>query len=129
MKNETEMENALHEVFREEDRVLLAKYAAEPGVYEMLAESFRGRNRWLSILAFGYTLGFIALTVWCAVNFFRTDPDSTKSLIGWATGFTLSFLCVGFLKIWFWLDMQRHATAREIKRLELAVARIAQSKS
>ncbi len=126
MKTENELDTALQDAFQEEDRDLLKKYAAEPAVYEMLAQSFRGRNRWLSILAFVYTLGFFALAVWCALRFFGTDPDAYKAQIGWAAGFVASFMVVGFIKVWFWLDMQRYAAAREIKRLELAIARLAQ---
>ncbi len=126
MNTDTELDHALRDTFSEEDRALLEKYASEPGVYEMLAELFRGRNRWLTIVAFIYTLVFLGLAVWCAVQFFATDPAATKALIGWAAGFSVSIMVVGLIKIWFWLDMQRHAATREVKRLELAVARLAQ---
>lgn len=95
-------------------------------VFEMIGESFRGRNRWLTVYAFVWTFAFLGLTILCAVRFLQLDADtaSTKELIGWAVGFAASLMTIGLLKIWFWLDMQRHATTREIKRLELAITQM-----
>ncbi len=124
---DNELDKMVREALGEEDRELFEKYNSDMSVFEMIGESFRGRNRWLTIYAFLWTFAFLGLAIWCAVKFYGLDADtaSTKELIGWAVGFSFSMMTVGLLKIWFWLDMQRHATTREIKRLELAVAQLA----
>ena len=43
----------------------------------------------------------------------------------WAVGFVLSFAVVALLKIWFWMVLNRNAVLREVKRLELQLARLA----
>ncbi|MEM0970611.1 MAG: DUF6768 family protein [Verrucomicrobiota bacterium] len=124
MQTDKELDDALHAAFREEDRVILEKYAEEPGVYEMLAETFRGKNRWLTIIAFVYTFVFLGFAIWCAIRFAHADADQGKALVGWGIGFVAAMNIVGLIKVWFWMDMQRHATTREIKRLELAIAHL-----
>ena len=123
---ENEIDDLVRDALCEEDRELFDNYAGDMSVFEMIGKSFRGRNRWLTIYAFVWTFAFLGLAIWCGVRFFQLDSEtaSTKELIGWAVGFSFSVMTVGLLKIWFWLDMQRHATTREIKRLELAVTQL-----
>jgi uncharacterized membrane protein YciS (DUF1049 family) len=45
-------------------------------------------------------------------------------MIGWATGFVWCALFIMMVKIWYWLDLNRNAVTREIKRLELQVAQL-----
>lgn len=42
-----------------------------------------------------------------------------------ATRFLFCMLVVGLMKVWFRQEMQRHAVTRELKRMELQVARLA----
>jgi uncharacterized membrane protein YciS (DUF1049 family) len=41
----------------------------------------------------------------------------------WAACTVVLMVMVGFLKIWFWLRMESNRILREIKRLELQIAR------
>ncbi len=43
--------------------------------------------------------------------------------VGWATLVLVSFQAIGLLKIWYWNQMERCMMLRELKRLELQVAR------
>ena len=60
------------------------------------------------------TLIFLALAVVCAVNFFNAEQD--RELLMWAAGFIVCFSAVSMLKVWYWMEMQRNALTREIKR-------------
>ena len=44
----------------------------------------------------------------------------------WAVAMLLCFGAVTAINIWYWLEMNRLAITREVKRLELQVVQIAQ---
>ena len=46
-----------------------------------------------------------------------------------ATIFLFGMLGIGQMKMWYWMQMNRNALAREIKRLELQVATLVQAVS
>ena len=91
---------------------------------QMLAGTFKGRTRWMTVLVYIYIFAFTALMVVSIVSFFESGQTDTRSHILWATGFLMSALFVTFLKLWIWNIMNRNAIAREIKRLELCVAEL-----
>ena len=96
----------------------------EEGLFQMLAEVFRGRRRWINLYGFFLTFVFLGLAVWCAVRFF--GAEGTQAQIGWAAGFLWSAMCVAMLKMWFWMEMHKNQVLREVKRLELQVLRLSQ---
>ncbi len=89
---------------------------------EMIAQTFRGRTRWITVLAWVYALLFTAAAVVSAVLFFKAG--NTRNLILWATVFLTSVLFTGILKLWFWMAMNRNSLLREIKRLESLLAKL-----
>lgn len=119
-----ELDRIVRDSFSDEDRALLEKYTDDQSIFAMVGDLFRTRHRWLTIYAFIWTFVFLGLAIWCAVRFFGTDPGDTRDLILWSVGFVFSMMVTSLLKLWFWLDMQRNAITREIKRLELAIARM-----
>ena len=68
------------------------------------------------------TLVFLFLTIFCAWKFYHAVE--IKELFGWSLGVALSFATISLLKIWAWMQMEKNSTVREIKRLELQVARL-----
>jgi len=99
-----------------------SELAREQSVREMIAATFRGRNRWLAILVWIYIFAFAALGVVVAVAFFRTDAMADKLM--YAAIFIMVTFFVGMMKMWYWMLMNRNALAREIKRLELRIAEL-----
>jgi len=97
---------------------------SEQNIWQMMIGVYRGKNRWLNILAIVYTFVFTGLAVWTAISFF--DAETTKGMLGWGFGFTFCVLAVGNLKMWLWMQMDKNAVLREMKRLELQVALLAQ---
>jgi hypothetical protein len=89
----------------------------QPGIIEMAASNFRGRQRFSTIAMMIVGIAFMAAMIWCALSFFHTND--TRQMILYATLFL--FLCgaLMMLKLWFWLMMIRYSVARELKRLEL----------
>ena len=48
-------------------------------------------------------------------------------MIAWSLGCMLSLGALAAMKIWYWMELQKNAITREIKRLEIHVARLAKS--
>lgn len=117
-----DIDDKIREALREEDLELLEHYRAEPPIYEMLMETFRGRHRWLNLFVFTWTIVILGLLVAVAYQFFHTE--STRAMIAWATGFLSGIVWIAMMKIWFWLEMNKNSLTREIKRLELQLANL-----
>ena len=99
----------------------------ETGIFSRILGVFRGSMRGWNI--FGFILSFVSagFMFWCGYHFFINDATDNKLV--WGVAF-LSFL-IGTMvtKIWFWMEMNRYATSREIKRLELAIAQLTEKLS
>jgi len=94
----------------------------ERSLFGMLFRVFTGSLRRWAALAMAMTLVFVGLTVWTGYGFFTaTDADAR---VFWGVLALASFHAVSMFKIWFFMEMNRHSTLREIKRVELEVARL-----
>jgi uncharacterized membrane protein YciS (DUF1049 family) len=114
------IDDQIREALRRDDAELLDHYRGDLPIHEQLIETFQGRNRWLSGVAFLFTLAAFGLVCVAAYQFFRVE--TTRAMIAWAAVFLWGALSVAMLKIWFWLEMHRNNVTREIKRLELQIA-------
>jgi Family of unknown function (DUF6768) len=96
--------------------------AVEPPLLEQVIDTFRGRSRWL------VTLVFVMITVWTAAavvtgyEFFQADGE--RAMLAWAAGFGVSIVAIAMLKIWYWMELAKFAVLREVKRVELRIARL-----
>ena len=91
---------------------------------QLLISTFQSRNRFITIMIMLVSFVFLGLSIWCAVRFF--GAEDTKELLTWGFGFIIGIFAVSFMKIWFWLEMQRIAITREVKKVELLAARLLQ---
>ena len=95
----------------------------EQNVLEMVTGLFRGKNKWIMYLINFMTLIFFGLFVYCTIQFFNTDI--TNELIKWGIGGFIFLMGVSMLKIFSWMQMDKNALLREMKRLELQVSSLA----
>lgn len=122
MKNNIEeIDNLIKETLTQEEAKFYDELE-EQNVLEMVFGLFKGKNKWIMILMNLMTLVFFSLFIYCIVHFF--SADDTKELIKWASGTIIFLLGVSMLKIFSWLQMDKNALLREIKRLELLVTSI-----
>ena len=91
----------------------------EGGYFEMIAETFRGKLRWLAILVWIEMIAFGAAAVLFAVLFFRAD--TVREWILYANLCLGTAMVLSLLKLGYWLRINRNSLAREIKRLEIEV--------
>ncbi len=100
---------------------------AEPSIFQQALEVLRGRQRWTAAMVMVVTLAFVIGSVYCGVQVFRVE--TTLEALRWMGGFFFCFMITMAMKIWYWMEMNRHTLRREIKRLELQVAHLLESVS
>jgi K+ transporter len=118
-----DIDKSIRAALAAEDRELFEEYSAEQSLWEMIADSFRGRHRWLMIGMNFNILVFAVLAVITAIQFF--NAETTRGMIGWSAGFIVCCLGTMMMKSWWWAQTDKNAIRREIKRMELQVARLA----
>jgi hypothetical protein len=94
----------------------------EQSVHEMVVDSFRGKSRWLVVLVYVMTGVFAGIFLFSAAKFFAADTD--RQMMAWAVSAMFCCTTVAMLKIWYWMELQKNAVTREIKRFELQLARL-----
>lgn len=96
----------------------------EQSVWAQWFGVYRGRNAWINLLAGVFTFVFFGVAIWMGVSFFRAE--STNAKLAWGLGCLFSLIAMGNLKMWMWMQMDKNALLREIKRLELQIALLVQ---
>lgn len=114
-------EKLIREVVQQHEAELPHAFQDDPAITEVIVQTFRGRRRWLMVLAYGFTLLGTVLMFSCGYQFF-VAAETTKSQIAWAAGFIFFAISTSMTKVWVWGEMGRYSLMREIKRLELVVA-------
>ncbi|NOY47045.1 MAG: hypothetical protein GXO84_02315 [Chlorobi bacterium] len=99
----------------------------EQNVFQMMEGLFKGKNSWILILMNIVMIIVFGLFIYCAIQFFNTDV--TNELIKWAVLGTFCMMIVGMLKLFAWMQMDKNALLREMKRLELQVSSLASKMS
>ncbi|MFD2824732.1 DUF6768 family protein [Lacinutrix iliipiscaria] len=92
----------------------------EQNVLGMIFGLFKGKNKWLLVMMNIMTLVFFGLFIYCLVQFFNSEV--TKDLLKWGFGGIIFMLGVSMLKVFAWMQMDKNALLRELKRLELQVS-------
>ena len=105
------------------DTDLADEFDGDQSMMEMVFDVFRGTQKWLTFLAIFWGLAFMAGSVFGIIQLFKAQE--THEHILWGLGVMFCFSAVAMMKIWFWMQMNRNSILREIKRVELQVARLA----
>lgn len=92
----------------------------EQNLFGMVGGLFKGKLKWLLILMNIVTVVAFLGLIYCIVQFLNTDV--TNELIRWGLLGMLFMLMISMLKLFVWLQMDKNALLREIKRIELQLA-------
>ena len=91
-----------------------------------MAKDFYSRKMWsTAVLVWIWGIIFFAGAFYSAHRFFETDE--TRLQIMYAAIFVPCILAIGFMKVFAWEMVHRHSIMREIKRLELRIAELAET--
>ncbi|WP_136480845.1 DUF6768 family protein [Cognatitamlana onchidii] len=120
MKNNMEdIDKLIKETLNEEEAKFYDKLE-EQNLLEQVGGLFQGKIKWILILMNIVNLVVVALFFYCLVQFLNTE--STNQLIKWASAGFVCLIFAGMIKLFVWLQMDKNALLREIKRLELQVS-------
>lgn len=97
----------------------------EQTIFEEAFGILKGRGRFITGSTMIISVLLFVAAVYSGFQFF--EAETTKELIAWAVGFCMGMMAVGTLKIWWWMEMEKNATIREIKRVELQIAVLART--
>ena len=97
----------------------------EDGYMSMVRDFYSRRMLWVAVLVWVFVIVFVAGATYCGVRFLHADQ--TKSQIMYAALFVLFVEGIAPMKIFAWQMLARNSIKREIKRLELRIADLAQS--
>ncbi len=117
------LDDKIREALQQEDAELFEDVGGEPSIFEMLMETFRGRHRWLVFLTMFWTMVFMVLGVLSVIRFFRAEE--MRDMLMWAAASAFLLSGVSMMKVWYWMELNKNSVTREIKRLELQIARLA----
>ncbi len=118
-----QIDDMIREALTKEEAEVFDRMFDEPSIFELMTSMFRGRMRYLAVLAIVTGIVLMAVSVYSLTRFLSA-PD-VPAMLRWGALMFFSILGIAAMKIWHWMEMQRHALTREIKRLELRVANLA----
>jgi len=97
----------------------------EDTVWSMVGDFYNRKMLSFVILLWVWAIIFIVGSVYCGVQFFKAEQ--TKYLIMYAAVFVCFVHGISLIKIFAWQIIHRNGLKREIKRLELRIAELANS--
>lgn len=119
------VDSKITEALKKESHLRTDIAGGDESMFLMLGELMRGRNRWMNLLMMTVQVATFLVAVWCAVRFF-TVAETTKSQLTYAVAFLMFLNMSAFIKLWFWLVINRNCVLREVKRVELMLAEMAE---
>lgn len=120
MNIDSKIKKELETEAEEIDRILAQD---DGGLPAMLHSGFKGSMRRWFVLLNIVSFAIFAAMIWCGYQFFTVAPDGQVFWGVWL------LICLQFListKQWLFNEMGRSSLIREIKRVELAVAELAE---
>jgi len=95
----------------------------EQNLLEMVGGLYKTKMRWMMICMNIVNIIALVLFVYCLLRFF--DTEETNELIKWSGAGFLCMMIAIMLKLFSWMQIDKNALLRELKRLELQVSSIA----
>ena len=115
-----DLDRQIEEALSAEDRALLEKFG-DQGLLGQWFGLYSGAMGRLVVLATVVTFVLFVGAVYCGWRFFAAVEAIEAAR--WGGGTVLLMVMVGYVKLWFWLRMESNRVLREVKRLELQIAR------
>lgn len=122
MKNIEEIDALIKETLTAEEAKFYDELD-EQGLLGMIRNSYKGKLGWLVVLMNIVNLLAFAVLIYCLIQFFNVTE--TNELIKWGFGAFICLLINTMTKLYAWMQMDKKAILREMKRLELQVSSLA----
>lgn len=118
-----DLDQAIRQSLSAEDTELFDRLGADQALHRQVLATFEGRLRWFNIA--GWVGGVALFGVGCLMAWRFAQAVEPGDMLRWGAASALAFAGVALVKVWFWLELQKNAIVREVKRLEVQVASLA----
>ncbi len=105
-----------------DDEAFLKTLENERGLIGQLGDTFRGGMAGWTVFAVALSLVFFAFSVLCFYKL--AGAQEWRDGLVWLSGAIAGWVSVGLIKIWFWQRMNLISVLRELKKIELRLARL-----
>ncbi len=117
------LDRAIRDALSKEDAEFLSRFEDHSTPVGEVLDTFRGRWALMNAFAAIITFALFGAFVYCAWQMF--EANDVRDTVLWSVGAIIAMLGVAMLKMYFWMEINKNAVLREVKRLELQVARLA----
>lgn len=130
MKNSNEEIDELIKSALSQEEATYYNELEEQSLLDMAIGVYKGKLKWLAILTAVVMIVVFGLAVYCLIQFL--EAENTRDMILWAAGMFGAMMSTSMLKLFHWMQMDKNAILRELKRVELQVgalsAKLAENK-
>lgn len=121
------IDDIINDTLSEDDREFLMRLDDQRGLFTQVGDVLSGPLSGWTRLVFVVTFFMAMATVYAIWMAFTVD--GTRELILWSAGAIVGFVATGFTKDWFFSRMNMLSILREVKRLQVQVALLAERDS
>lgn len=111
------IDDKIRQALTAEDRALMESLGDEQTVFELIGKSFRGKMKTFIVIAWVAMFAMFSFSIFSLVQLLGATEIAAK--INWAVAFIVSMQFLGGMKMWYFLELNKLASARDIRRLEL----------
>ena len=122
----TDIDERIRGALDADDEAFLARLDDERGLFRQLGDSLGGPLGGWAKLVFAMTFVMAAAMFYCGWQAF-TATDTRETVL-WAAATVVLVTSIGFLKDWLFSRMNMFMVLREVKRLQLQVALLAEAR-
>jgi hypothetical protein len=118
-----ELDRSIRQSLSAEDAGLFDRFGADQALHRQLLATFTGHLWWFNLA--GWVAGFVLFAVASTFAWRFWSAQELDDMLRWGAASALAFAGLALVKVWFWLELQKNAIVREVKRLEVQVASVA----
>ena len=119
-----ELDRAIRQSLSAEDAELFDRFGADQALHRQVLDTFGGRLRWLN--AVGSIAAFVLFAVAGVCSWRFWFARELADMLRWGAVSALAFAGITLIKVWFWMELEKNAVVREVKRLELQIVSLAE---
>ncbi len=99
----------------------------EESITELISNSFKSKMKWAIVIMWSKLIFSVLISI-ISVGMFLIS-ETTRAQIAWSTMFIIGVAGVGIMSALYWMEVNRHSITRDLKRLELMVAKLVEAQS
>tara|TARA_R110001606_G_scaffold327262_1_gene474086 strand:- start:9344 stop:9733 length:390 start_codon:yes stop_codon:yes gene_type:complete len=123
----TKFDDQLGAALTADDKAFLDDLENGRGLFDQLGATLRGPMRFWSYMVTAVTFVLFLFALYCGWQAFQAEQ--IRETILWSAGFLALFQAVGLLKMWMFDRMNLLSLLAEMKKIELRVAQLGETKN